>query len=101
MQHHFFKAAALVAWAAVASCQEFAVVARGNVGAIDYVELQKNLSGESEFYFPGSGEFEDATARWSNFSVPIASIVVVPATEQDVVNTVSTFIECSVLGTYC
>lgn len=92
MQHPFLKAAALFAWAAVASCQEFAVVARGNVGAINYAELKKDLSTESEFYFPGSGEFEDATARWSNYSIPIASIVVVPATEQDVVNTVSIFI---------
>lgn len=87
----FQNLGALLAWAAVVvASSDFAVVARGNVGPVDYTELKERLSPEAEVYFPGSVEFEDATARWSNASAPAASIVAVPATEQDVVNIVST-----------
>jgi hypothetical protein len=88
MQHHFQKLIALFTWVAVVACSDFSAVERGNVGVVDYTELKKKLSTDALVYFPGSDAFEDATARWSNSSVPVANIIAVPATEQDVVNIV-------------
>lgn len=56
---------------------------------VDYADLRKDLSRSAEIYFPGSIEFDDSTARWSNASTPDASIVVVPSNEHDIVKIVS------------
>lgn len=49
----------------------------------------KKLSADTKIYFPGSDEFVKASTRWSNLEVPTVSIVIVPATEEDVAETVS------------
>ncbi|KAK8009120.1 hypothetical protein PG991_011671 [Apiospora marii] len=55
----------------------------------DYTELATQLSSTASIYWPGSEDFNDITLRWSNLSVPVANIVVVPGTEGDVVKTVA------------
>jgi len=82
---------ALSACVAVVAAQEldFSLIGRGNVGPVDYTELKARLSSSAEVYFPGSIDFAQSTGRWSNASTPVANIVAVPATEQDVVNIVS------------
>lgn len=56
---------------------------------VDYKALSKELSASAKVYFPGSDDFETASTRWSNLDVPTVNIVVVPGTENDVVETVS------------
>lgn len=48
----------------------------------------KKLSNGTKIYFPGSEDFEKASTRWSNLDLPQISIVIVPATESDVAETV-------------
>ncbi|KAK2469982.1 FAD-linked oxidoreductase chry5 [Fusarium oxysporum f. sp. albedinis] len=55
---------------------------------VDYKALSKDLSTSAKVYFPGSDDFETASTRWSNLDVPTVNIVVVPGTENDVVETV-------------
>ncbi|KAL4728692.1 FAD-linked oxidoreductase chry5 [Fusarium chlamydosporum] len=55
---------------------------------VDYKALSKELSASAKVYFPGSDDFETASTRWSNLDVPTVNIVVVPSTENDVVETV-------------
>jgi hypothetical protein len=56
-----------------------------------YSQLASKLSSTAEIYSPGSDSFDAAIARWSNASVPVANVVVVPGTENDVVETASFF----------
>lgn len=89
--------------AAILACAAFAVGrdisfsdldTRGSSpsGTVDYSQLAKKLSPSAQIYLPGSGEFNSLVARWSNLSIPVANVVVVPATENDVVQTVSHFV---------
>lgn len=64
------------------------VVTRGSQ-TVNYEDLKRQLSKSAEIYKPGSDQFDGVVARWSNASVPHASIVVVPNNEQDIVKTVS------------
>ncbi|KAF2966272.1 hypothetical protein GQX73_g7301 [Xylaria multiplex] len=50
--------------------------------------LRNSLSSAAAIYLPGSEEFEEVTTRWSEFSTPTVNLAVVPATENDVVETV-------------
>jgi len=59
---------------------------------VDYKALSKELSSSAKVYFPGSDEFDAASKRWSNLDTPSVNIVVVPATENDVVEIVSLFL---------
>ncbi|KAF4457026.1 FAD binding domain-containing protein [Fusarium austroafricanum] len=54
----------------------------------DYKALSKELSSSAKVYFPGSDDFKNASTRWSNLDLPTVNIVVVPGTENDVVETV-------------
>ncbi|KAH6723727.1 FAD binding domain-containing protein [Leptodontidium sp. 2 PMI_412] len=83
----YLKIAAFSAWAAAAVCgaTSVPVIARG----VNYNQLATKLSGSAQIYLPGSELFNDYTARWSNFSTPVANVVVVPATENDVVQIVN------------
>ena len=54
----------------------------------DLTELGKKLSPSAKIYYPGSEDFEEATARWSVLDAPKVKVVVVPGTENDVVETV-------------
>lgn len=77
MHQPYLKAAAL-----------FAAGVRGVACSVNYTELQGQLSSTASIYLPGSAAFDDAVARWSNLSTPTSNVVVVPATEDDVVTTV-------------
>src|SRR6478609_6883606 len=74
---------ALATLAATSACQT--LWARD----VDYKALSKDLSSSAKVYFPGSDEFDAASKRWSNLDTPSVNIVVVPATENDVVKIVS------------
>lgn len=54
----------------------------------NYTDLSSRLSITSNIILPGSNEFDAAVARWSSLAAPAASVVVVPGTEDDVVETV-------------
>ncbi|RYP04942.1 hypothetical protein DL764_004154 [Monosporascus ibericus] len=55
---------------------------------VDYKALSKMFSSSVKIYYPGSGNFEGASSRWSNLDISTVNIVVVPSTENDVVETV-------------
>ncbi|KAH7377538.1 FAD binding domain-containing protein [Cadophora sp. MPI-SDFR-AT-0126] len=82
----FLQIAAFSAWAAAAVCgaTSVPVVARG----VNYNQLSAKLSASAKIYLPGSELFNEYTARWSNVSTPTANVVVVPGTENDVVQIV-------------
>ncbi|KAH8664915.1 hypothetical protein BGZ61DRAFT_522812 [Ilyonectria robusta] len=61
---------------------------RGETPITDLGKLGKKLSKAAMVYYPGSTEFELASKRWSVLDAPTVNIVVVPATENDVVETV-------------
>ncbi|KAK6829516.1 hypothetical protein PG987_010100 [Apiospora arundinis] len=81
-------------WAAASVSAWFTLVASLDIStlsprAVNYTELAQRLSGTASIYLPGSQDFEDVVSRWSNLSVPVADIVVVPSTEEDVVKIVT------------
>lgn len=55
----------------------------------DFNNFASKLSPGAEVYFPGSSEFIQYTERWSNLDPPKVNITVLPATDQDVAETVS------------
>lgn len=61
-----------------------------------YTDLAAKLSKTALIYSPGTDSFAAAVARWSNSSIPVSNLVVVPGTEADVIEIVS-FLE-SVAG---
>ncbi|KAF3016549.1 hypothetical protein E8E14_012363 [Neopestalotiopsis sp. 37M] len=65
-----------------------AAVVRGVACSVNYTELQGQLSSTASIFLPGSAAFDDAVARWSNLSTPTSNVVIVPATEDDVVTTI-------------
>ncbi|AEO63152.1 uncharacterized protein THITE_2108049 [Thermothielavioides terrestris NRRL 8126] len=58
-------------------------------------DLEKQLSG-IEIYLPGSDQFTQYSARWSNVGAPIVNVTVLPATENDVVQIVSFANKCNI-----
>ncbi|KAK2598063.1 hypothetical protein QQS21_005774 [Conoideocrella luteorostrata] len=85
--------AAVAAWALTSACHSLPVV-RDLVPGLcprdigDAKELQDGLSPGAKVYFPGSQGFKDASTRWSVLNPPTVNVVVVPATENDVAETV-------------
>lgn len=55
----------------------------------DVARFGQKLSANAQVYLPWTEGFANATKRWSVFETPRPNIVVVPGTEQDVVETVS------------
>ena len=53
----------------------------------NYADLQ--LSPNAQVYLPGSEGFTNATTRWSEASKPGFDVIVKPATEEDVQQTVT------------
>ncbi|RDL35322.1 putative FAD-dependent oxygenase [Venustampulla echinocandica] len=95
MYHLQLKLAALLAWAAAVACEGVVAPvpeARGPgdcpPGGVNYAQLAAKLSKAAQIYQPGSSAFNAAVARWSNLSIPVANVVVVPSTENDIVQTV-------------
>ncbi|KAF7550906.1 hypothetical protein G7Z17_g5399 [Cylindrodendrum hubeiense] len=93
---HWFKIEALTAvaaWATISVCASLPVrrddlegICPGSLSEV--TELVKKVSNATKIYFPGSDEFTTATTRWSVLQAPKVNIVVVPGTENDVVETV-------------
>lgn len=82
---------AVAAWAITSACLSVPV-ARQLLGGIcqrDTAELGNRLSANAKIYQPGSAEFDAASIRWSNLKAPTVNLVVVPATENDVAEAVS------------
>jgi hypothetical protein len=94
---HRFKmqaAMAIAAWA-FSSVGQNLPLARDRLhsrGNYDMTELQNKLSSTAKIYYPNSTEFHAATARWSLLYEPKVNVVVVPGTENDVAETVSTLV---------
>lgn len=89
--------ATAVAWAlAIASpvdtdSQDSAsTAARPSCDLSDFRKLAPNLSTQAEVYFQGSSQFGQLSQRWSNLETPIVNVDILPATENDVVEIVST-----------
>lgn len=84
--------AALVACTAVLARPDVSFSGLDARGGVDFTQLACNLSPGAQIYLPGSKGFNSLVARWSNLSMPVANVVVVPATENDVVQTVRNFV---------
>lgn len=62
-------------------------------GTVDIrATLTPKLSSDANIYLAGDKEFSTATAHWSQYKAPVFTAVVEPATEGDVVETVSFFV---------
>lgn len=87
--------AALAAWAIASACENLPIANHWIRGLCprsnDVKDLGIKLSPAAKVYFPGSEEFEVASTRWSVLEAPKVNIVVVPGTENDVVETVYFF----------
>lgn len=86
-------ATAVAAWALTAVCQNTPIGRNCNRnnwprGSPDYSQLQSQLSPGAQIYYQNSTQFDEATKRWSALDEPSPNVVVVPATEHDVVVTV-------------
>ena len=57
----------------------------------DFQKLGARLSQEAQVFFPGSNGFQDAASQWSGVRAHNVRVVVVPATPEDVSETVSDF----------
>ncbi|KUJ24545.1 FAD binding domain-containing protein [Mollisia scopiformis] len=105
--HHLFHLAAILAWAGAVACEALAPINEDfdayshddvdvcSSGAVNYTILAQKLSSTAQIILPSSNLFEAITERWSNLSTPVANVVVVPRTEQDVVETVKFANWCS------
>ncbi|KAK7421591.1 hypothetical protein QQX98_002058 [Neonectria punicea] len=93
---HWFKTevlTAVAAWVVTSACASLPVrrdALQGNCprSTKDLSKLVKKLSNGTKIYFPGSDDFTTATTRWSVLDAPKVNLVVVPFTENDVVETV-------------
>ncbi|KAE8344882.1 hypothetical protein BDV24DRAFT_171384 [Aspergillus arachidicola] len=79
---------AVAVWAVTSACQSLPVTRNIWSRDVDYKALSEKLSSSAQVYYPGSDEFKEASTRWSNLEPPTVNIVVVPGTENDVVETV-------------
>ena len=84
---------AVAVWAMTSACRSVPVARDWASGLCprsdaDLQELGAKLSSTAKVYFPGSSEFELASARWSTLAEPNVTVVVVPGTESDVAETV-------------
>ncbi|KAH8803017.1 hypothetical protein F5884DRAFT_494268 [Xylogone sp. PMI_703] len=77
-------------WAVAATCQNVPLLSREDLPqSFSYVTgLGEKLSHLAQILYPGSEQFEAASARWSVLDAPQVNVVVVPGTENDVVETV-------------
>ncbi|EEQ35787.1 FAD binding domain-containing protein [Microsporum canis CBS 113480] len=79
----------MAVWAAVSAYQGLtAAQSLSWPRDMDFKVFSRRLSSSAKIYYPGSDKFDEATSRWSNLEIPTVDIVVVPGTENDVVETV-------------
>ncbi|OAA50360.1 FAD binding domain protein [Metarhizium rileyi] len=85
--------AAVAAWALTSACYNLPTVqdlvpglCSGDLGSPQ--ELRQILSPGATVYLPDSEGFSNASIRWSTLELPTVNLVVVPATEKDVSETV-------------
>ncbi|OQE25457.1 hypothetical protein PENSTE_c006G05090 [Penicillium steckii] len=76
----------VAAWASIAAGSAL----QGSCSScdIDLKALGKSLSSTAKVYCPGTSGFKNVTTRWSVLEEPKVNVVVVPGTENDVVETV-------------
>ncbi|KAH8887629.1 FAD-binding domain-containing protein [Thozetella sp. PMI_491] len=84
---------AVAAWALSSTCMNLPVPRSwlgGNCAKrdSDFAALSEKLSSTAQIYFPGSAEFTQLSARWSVLDTPTVNVVVVPTTENDIVETI-------------
>ncbi|KAI1391575.1 FAD binding domain protein [Hypoxylon trugodes] len=82
---------AVAAWAISSACKEPSVASflGGICPRRDYAkELAERLSETAHVYTPESDDFAKITTRWSLLGLPDVKLVVVPSSENDVVETV-------------
>lgn len=88
--------AALAAWATTAYQSE--PLGRNSLSGLCLqdmsVQLAQKLSNTAKIYLQGSNEFTEASARWSTLDAPTANVIVVPGTQNDVVETVRFMLNC-------
>lgn len=65
----------------------------GSLGAcsrrsLDLTALKAKLSSGAEIISPGDSSFNETALRWSSLDAPTPNVIVIPATEKDVVQTV-------------
>ncbi|CRG86689.1 hypothetical protein PISL3812_03699 [Talaromyces islandicus] len=79
--------AAVATWAVAAACKnvEGSHCPRDD---LNLTGLRSKLSSSAIVYYPGSSEFTNITTRWSTLDEPKVNAVVVPGTENDVIETV-------------
>lgn len=82
---------AIVSWTLSATCRNLATDSwiRSVVCHDTSNSLAARLSEGAKIHYPGTEDFDRATNRWSVLDAPDINIVVVPATESDVAETVS------------
>ncbi|KAK5994217.1 FAD-linked oxidoreductase chyH [Cladobotryum mycophilum] len=79
---------AVAAWAVTSASQSLFTARNLWPRDADFKALSEKLSVNAKVYYPGSDEFNQASSRWSNLKPPTVNVVVVPGTENDVVETV-------------
>lgn len=83
---------ALGAWVIASACETVPMSSHWIRGlcprSSDVKDLGIKLSPTAKVYCPGSEDFDVASTRWSVLDAPKVNIVVVPGTENDVVETV-------------
>ncbi|KAJ0165215.1 6-hydroxy-D-nicotine oxidase [Colletotrichum tanaceti] len=81
---------ALAAWTFASASLSLPVARQllGGICARDTADLGERLSPTAKIYQPETAEFTAASTRWSNLNAPKPNLVVVPGTENDVVETV-------------
>jgi hypothetical protein len=95
--HHFRMKAftrvcgAVATWASLSACSEMPLQRRNDLpGATSeqVSEFAARLSPDAEIFWPGSSEYDTVNLRWSNLETPQTNVAVVPATDNDIAETV-------------
>ena len=80
------------AWAANRACPLFDMsphpLLRGLCDGLELRTMKQALPPSAQVYAPGSPTYAEATSRWSNIDAPNPKYIVVPASEEAVVETV-------------
>lgn len=92
---------AVAAWAIASSCANIPRAENwlGSLCPRDdaTAKLGLKLSAGAQILYPGTEGFLDATKRWSVFSAPEVTMVIVPTTQQDVAEAVCLILfDCSI-----
>lgn len=86
----------LLTWGLFAVCASSFVEKRAEHPSVSEIhqELSHHLSDGTEIYFPFDSEYANYTTRWNEAVATYPTVVVVPATKEDVAITVRTSLRC-------